>query len=47
LRNTDKKGAAEGGIEQLKAEDQLLWVWCMNNIRERAAEIVNTELIFA
>ena len=32
--------------EQLKAENQMLWVRKMNNICNRATEIVNTELIF-
>ena len=32
--------------EQLKAENQMLWVQRMNNIRSRATEIVNAELIY-
>ena len=36
----------EGVTEQLKAENQMEWVERMNNIRNRAAEIVNAELIF-
>lgn len=36
----------EGVTEKLKAENQMEWVQRMNNIRNRAAEIVNTELIF-
>ena len=32
--------------ENLKATDQMLWVKKMNNIRNRATEIVNTELIY-
>ena len=36
----------EGVTEQLKAENQIEWVGRMNNIRSRAAEIVNAELIF-
>ena len=32
--------------EQLKAENQMLWVQRMNNIRNHAAEIVNAELIY-
>ena len=32
--------------EQLKAENQMLWVKRMNNIRNRAEEIVNSELIY-
>ena len=37
----------EGITEQLKAHDQMAWVGAMNNIRNRAEEIVNTEVIFA
>ena len=37
----------EGVTEQLKADHQMKWVGCMNNIRNRAAEMVNAELIFA
>lgn len=37
----------EGITEQLKAENQMLWVQKMNNIRNRAEEIINSELIFA
>lgn len=39
--------AAEGVTEDLKANDQMEWVRRMNSIRNRAAEIVNKELIFA
>lgn len=35
----------EGVSEQLKADNQILWVRRMNNIRNQAAEIVNNELI--
>ena len=37
---------AEGVTEQLKTENQMLWVQRMNNIRNCAMEIVNKELIF-
>lgn len=37
---------AEGITEQLKAADQMAWVTAMNDIRNRAEEIVNKELIF-
>lgn len=37
----------EGVTEQLKARDQILWVQRMNNIRDRAMEIVNNDLIYA
>ncbi len=36
----------EGVTEQLKATDMLLWVQKMNNISNRAMEVVNSELIF-
>lgn len=36
----------EDVTEQLKAENQMLWVKRMNNIRNRATEIVNAELIY-
>ena len=36
----------EGVTEQLKATDQTAWVRRMNNIRERATEIVNAEVVF-
>ena len=35
----------EGITDQLKADNQMLWVKRMNNIRNRAEEIVNNELI--
>lgn len=38
---------AEGITEQLKAENQMKWVARMNNIRSRATEIVNTDLIYS
>ena len=37
----------EGVTEQLKAENQMERVGRMNNIRSRAAEIVNAELIYS
>lgn len=36
----------EGINEHLKAQDQLVWVGAMNNIRNRAEEIINNNLIF-
>ena len=36
----------DGVTEQLKVENQMLWVRKMNNIRNRATEIVNVELIY-
>ena len=37
----------EGVTEQLNAQDQMLWVQRMNNIRNRAMEVVNNDLIYA
>ena len=36
----------EGVTEQLKAQDQMLWVRRMNCIRARAEEIVREEIIY-
>ena len=36
----------EGVTEALKADEPMEWVGRMNNIRNRAMEIVNTELIY-
>lgn len=38
--------AAEGVTEQLKADDMMVWVGKMNDIRNRATEIVNAEIIY-
>lgn len=36
---------AEGVTEQMKAENQMEWVRRMNSIRDRAEEIISSELI--
>ena len=36
----------EGYTEQLKANDQMLWVRKMNNAAQRAREVVNAEIIY-
>ena len=36
---------AEGITEKLKADDQMEWVGRMNNISQRATEIINRNLI--
>ena len=36
----------EGMTEQLKADDQIMWVAQMNNIRSQAAEIVDHDIIY-
>ena len=37
----------EGVTERLKAENQMLWIRRMNNIRNRATEIVNQSIIYS
>jgi len=46
FRLVNQLAKQEGVTEQLKAGNQMLWVRKMNNIRNQATEIVNTELIF-
>ena len=43
---TKQMAECEGVTEQFKEQDQMLWVQRMNNIRDRAMEVVNNELIF-
>ncbi|MBP5223033.1 MAG: TnpV protein, partial [Lachnospiraceae bacterium] len=38
--------AAEGITESIKAMNQMEWVRRMNNIRNRAEEIIRTEMIY-
>ncbi len=45
-RLVEQYAAAEGVTEALKAENPMEWVGRMNNIRSRATEIVNTEIIY-
>ena len=42
----DQMKQAEGVTEQLKAADQMEWVRRMNSIRNRAEEIVKSEVLF-
>ena len=46
LRLVDEMTKREGITEQLKAADQMEWVRRMNNIQNRATEIVDAELIY-
>ena len=46
LRLVKELAEIENVTEDLKATDQMLWVHKMNNIRNRATEIVNAELIY-
>ena len=43
-RLTRQMATAEGVTEQLKVTDQMAWVGIMNSIRNRAIEIVNSEI---
>lgn len=46
LRLVKEFAEKENVTEELKATNQMLWVQKMNNIRNRATEIVNAEPIF-
>ena len=46
-RLTEQMAKAEGVTEKLKEDNQMEWVCRMNNIRNRAEEIVNAELIYS
>ena len=46
LRLVKELAEKENVTEELKVTDQMLWVQKMNNIRNRATEIVNAELIY-
>ena len=46
LRLVKELAEKENVTEELKETDQMLWVQKMNNIRNRATEIVNAELIY-
>lgn len=46
LRLVKDLAEKENVTEELKSTDQILWARKMNNIRNRATEIVNAELIF-
>ena len=45
-RLVKKMATKEKVTEQLKAENQMLWVQLMNNIHNRAMEVVNSEIIY-
>ena len=47
LELVKQMAARESVTEQLKAQNQMLWVQRMNNIRDRAVEVVNNDLIYA
>ena len=45
-RLVKQMAAMEGVTEQLKADNQMEWVGRMNNIRRRATEVVNKDIIY-
>ena len=45
-RRVKQLSEKEGVTEGLKAENQMLWVQRMNNVRSAAMEIVSSELIY-
>ena len=47
LRLVNELAEKEGVTEQLKSTDPMAWVQRMNNIRNRAAERVNNEVIYS
>lgn len=46
LRLVKEYAERAGLTKELKAEDPKEWIRKMNNIRERATEVVNTEVVF-
>lgn len=45
-RLVNQMAEKEGVTEKLKAENQMVWVARKNNIRSRATEIVNNDMIY-
>ena len=43
---TTQMAQEQGVTEELKAQDQMLWVQRMNNIRQAAEEIIYNQLIY-
>ena len=46
FRLVKQMAECEGVTEQLKADNQMNWIAWMNNIRSRATEIVNNNIIY-
>lgn len=44
---TTQMAQEQGATEALKAQEQMLWVQRMNNIRQAAEEIIYSQLIYA
>ena len=46
LRYVEEMAKQESVTEKLKADDIIAWIRRMNNIHDRATEVVNTEIIY-
>ncbi|WP_405342745.1 TnpV protein [Ruminococcus sp.] len=46
FRLVEQLAEREGVTEQLKVDNQMVWVARMNNIRNQATEIVNGEIVY-
>ena len=46
FRLVKQMAECEGVTEKLKADNQMVWVARMNNIRSRATELVNNDIIY-
>ena len=44
---TQQMAKSQGVTEQMKSENQMLWVQVMNNLRQSAEEIVMKEVIYS
>ena len=47
LRLVNQFAKKENVTEKLKAENPMIWVQKMNNIRSRVTDIINTDIIFS
>lgn len=47
LRLVEQMAEREGITEEIKVKDQIKWVQRMNNVADRAREVVNAELIYS
>ena len=45
-RSIKQMAEREGVTETLKADNQIEWVGRMNNISQRAAEVINSDIIY-
>lgn len=43
----EQMAECEGINEQLKAQDEMKWIGAMNDVRERAEELIYSDMIYA